>query len=91
MRFYFLFSVCFILVLVSPVQVFAAGSESSQPTTASKAVVDDFDAAFDDEFDERIRCQTINAVGIALLAKRGMFEQDVDELRSAEIGPIQIG
>ena len=28
---------------------------------------------FDDEIDERIRSQTINAVGIALLAKPGMF------------------
>lgn len=28
---------------------------------------------FDDEIDERIRSQTINAVGIALLAKRGIF------------------
>lgn len=47
---------------------------------------------FDDEFDERIRCQTINAVGIALLAKRGMFEQDVQTLCADDLdGKEMIG
>jgi len=31
---------------------------------------------FDDEVDERIRCRTINAVGLALLSSRGAFGED---------------
>ncbi|MEP5938380.1 MAG: LysR family transcriptional regulator [Erythrobacter sp.] len=47
---------------------------------------------FDDEFDERIRCQTINAVGIALLAKRGMFPDETESLSPRDLlGKEMIG
>ena len=40
---------------------------------------------FDDEIDERIRSQTINAVGIALLAKPGMFASKTTCLKPEDL------
>ncbi|MBV7260286.1 LysR family transcriptional regulator [Erythrobacter crassostreae] len=49
---------------------------SEEITTALLEKRFDLCIGFDDEFDDRIRCQTINAVGIALLAQRGMFDDN---------------
>jgi DNA-binding transcriptional LysR family regulator len=40
---------------------------------------------FDDEFDSRIRCQTINSVNLSLLAPRGMFAGEVDSETGADL------
>nr|WP_298929462.1 LysR family transcriptional regulator [uncultured Erythrobacter sp.] len=47
---------------------------------------------FDDEFDDRIRCRAINAVDIALIARRGMFDESAKAISPDELdGKEMIG
>ncbi len=42
----------------------------------------DLCVGFDDEFDDRIRCQTINSVNLSVLSQRGTFDDDLTSLPS---------
>ena len=45
---------------------------------------------FDDEFDSRIRCRAINSINLALVARRGVFDEDKTSVCAQDLDGIQM-